>query len=178
MRGEANDPGTIVQRQGRGFEQVVRRLDVERGLFDFVLRAGNGDHHGHEVDIGTEFAAVPRGSHEIGHDVVGADAERRDMLGQLYSSIADMVEQGLVSMRKPDKAGEPEGTAATLDRVDGAEHCVQPIAGAIALLYRGELLLKFEQQLGALIEIGGLEVVEVAQVTNPSGFTVGVLQKI
>ena len=84
------------------------------------------------------------------------------VFGELDAAVADMVEQRLIGMGEADQRGEAEGPAAALDRVDGAEHRIEPVGVAVALLDGGELLLELEQQLGALVEIGGLEVVEVA----------------
>ena len=65
-------------------------------------------------------------------------------------------------MGKFDKPGEIEGTGAALDRVDGAEHGIEAVSVALALLDSHKLLFKLTQKLGAFIEVCRLEVVEVA----------------
>src|SRR3569833_1075594 len=74
-----------------------------------------------------------------------------------------MVEQRLIGVRERHQLGKAECTAAALDRMDGTEHGIQPVRRALARLDQRELLLELGQELGAFVEIGGLEVVEIAQ---------------
>ncbi len=175
-----------------GASKLSSTMAISSGVADeVVLGAGDGDHHRHEVDVellhrlarqirvaggqpvelqlflgavaGIELDAVAGRRDIVGDDVVGADAEGRDMLGELDAAIAHMVEQRLIGMGEADEAGKAEGAGAALDRVDGAKHRVQPVARAVAFLDGGELLLELEQELGTFVEIRRLEVVEVAQ---------------
>jgi hypothetical protein len=43
--------------------------------------------------------------------------------------------------------------------VDGAEDSIEPVSVALATFDRGELLFKLVHELGAFVEISGLEVV-------------------
>ena len=76
-----------------------------------------------------------------------------------------MIEQRLVSVGEGNEFGEPEGPAAALDRMDGAKHSIQAIGGAVTRLNGRELLFELVHQLRAFVEIGCLEVVEIAHLS-------------
>ena len=80
-----------------------------------------------------------------------------------------MIEQRLIGMGEPYQVRKAECTGAALDRMDGAKYRIQPIAGPVTFLDCGKLLFELRQELGAFVEVGRLEVVEIAHlsVTEP-----------
>ena len=194
MRGEADFPLALGRRHGGSVEHVLDRgfagrhgieIDHDRGKIDVellddlaahlvVFRRGFATGQGVEARlllgavIGRQGFARLGGIDVVGDDVIGADAQNHHVVGEFDAAIAHIVEQGFIGMGKAHQRRKTEGPGAALDRVDGAEHRVEPVRAALALLDGGKLLFELGQKLRTFIEIGGLEVVEITHAYAPT----------
>ena len=161
MRREAHHPGVVAfaSRAASPVSAMIK-IDRHRREFDveflhrfavFVVIGIIAFDQCHETGLflGTvvacQFLFVAGSRDEVGDNVVGLQAERDDIVGQLDLAVAHMVEHRLELMGEPDQSGKVEGTGAALDRMDGPEHRVEAIRITIALLDSHELLFKLAE---------------------------------